>query len=138
MSADVTSLSVEFLFSMEITVGEFFPIGNGPKGNRTVAGVTGGTVTGRKVNGTVVGPGGDWVYIAPDGMLTLDVRAQIKTDDGAVILISYAGKANKGNIRTAPTFETGDERYAWLNGVQAVGVGKSSRGSVSYDVYQLL
>ncbi len=35
-------------------------------------------------------------------------------------------------------FETGDERYAWLNDIQAVGVGKTVPGGVEYDVYQLL
>ena len=138
MPADVTSIPVEFVFSMEISIGDGFTMGNGPKGNRAVRGVTGGTVTGPKVNGIVVGPGGDWVYIAPDGVVTLDVRAQIQTDDGAVILMSYSGKLVDGAIRTAPTFETGDERYAWLNGVQAVGFGSRGKGSVSYDIYRVL
>lgn len=35
-------------------------------------------------------------------------------------------------------FETGDERYAWLNDIQAVGVGKTVPGGGEYDVYQLL
>ena len=40
-------------------------------------------------------------------------------------------------LRTAPLFEAGDERYAWLNTVQAVGIGTSKSGSVSYQVYAL-
>ena len=40
----------------------------------------------------------------------------------AVIAMTYRGKADKppaegGVIYTAPTFETDDERYAWLNRV---------------------
>jgi hypothetical protein len=39
-----------------------------------------------------------------------------------VIAMTYRGKADKppaegGVIYTAPTFETDDERYAWLNRV---------------------
>ena len=41
-------------------------------------------------------------------------------------------------LRTAPLFETGDERYTWLNNVQAVALGSSGGGKVTYDVYQLL
>ena len=41
-------------------------------------------------------------------------------------------------IRSAPLFETGDERYAWLNSVQAIGLGSVGDGDVSYDVYQVL
>jgi Protein of unknown function (DUF3237) len=36
-----------------------------------------------------------------------------------------------------PLFETGDPRYAWLNGVQAIGVGGRERATVSYDIYAL-
>jgi hypothetical protein len=41
------------------------------------------------------------------------------------------------DIRTAPLFETGDERYTWLNNIQAIGVGSPSDGSVTYEVYAL-
>ena len=41
------------------------------------------------------------------------------------------------SLRTAPMFETGDERYAWLNNVQAVATGSSAAGVVTYDVYAL-
>jgi hypothetical protein len=41
-------------------------------------------------------------------------------------------------IITAPLFQTGDERYAWLNDVQAVAIGKPSKDAVDYDVYRIL
>ena len=41
-------------------------------------------------------------------------------------------------LRTVPQFETGDPRYAWLNAVQAVGIGTPGRGSATYEVYALL
>ena len=53
------------------------------------------------------------------------MRFTLKTDDGAYIYVEYAGRADMANglIATAPTFQTGDERYAWLNKIQAVGAG---------------
>jgi hypothetical protein len=33
------------------------------------------------------------------------------------------GSQDPATVYAAPTFETGDERYAWLNRVQAVGKG---------------
>ena len=42
------------------------------------------------------------------------------------------------SARTAPMFETGSERYAWLNDVQAVGIGALEGDDVNYDVYRLL
>jgi hypothetical protein len=38
---------------------------------------------------------------------------------------------------TEPSFETGDPRYAWLNGIVAVAQGKVAPQRVDYRVYQL-
>jgi hypothetical protein len=118
----------------------------------------GGWARGPKINGTFIPPGGDWMHILPSGALRLDVRATLKTDDGALIYISYNGvmqvepdtmkKMMSGAVMTskdipsfitAPTFETSSPKYAWLNGVQAINkvvelkVGED--GYVQYDVF---
>lgn len=59
-----------------------------------------------------------------------------------MILMTYSGvgvtdATGTTNVRTAPLFETGDERYAWLNGVQGVAVGQTTPAGVTYDVYAL-
>ena len=41
-------------------------------------------------------------------------------------------------FRTTPMFETGDERYLWLNDIVAVGLGASIGGAVRYDIFELL
>jgi hypothetical protein len=104
-----------------------------------VVDASGGTFEGPKLKGTVKAPGGDWVTVRPDGVLQLDVRVLLETDDGAIILMQYKGIGVDGgsNIRTAPLFETGDERYAWLNSVQAVAHGSTGDGDVTYQVYAL-
>ena len=70
------------------------------------------------------------------------MRITLHTDDGAAILMTYCGVGIPGEggfaLRTAPTFETGDERYAWLNNVQAVAKGQPGQGNVSYEVYRVL
>jgi hypothetical protein len=71
------------------------------------------------------------------------VRLVLETDDGTRILMIYGGVAVSGDdgalsIRTAPVFETGDERYAWLHHAQCVGIGKPGGRGIVYDVYQLL
>lgn len=111
----------------------------GVLGSRVVIDASGGTFSGDRLSGTVVGPGGDWVTIRPDGSMKLDVRLLLQTDDGVAILMTYTGIGiNSGvRIRTAPLFETGDERYAWLNLVQAVGVGAVGDGTVTYDVFEV-
>ncbi|MCC7087556.1 MAG: DUF3237 domain-containing protein, partial [Dehalococcoidia bacterium] len=84
---------------------------------------------------------GDWVTMRADRSIKLDVRVLLHTEDGADILVTYTGIGTRDgdglSIRTAPLFETGDERYAWLNNVQAVGIGKAGTNTVTYDIYAL-
>ena len=60
------------------------------------------------------------------------------TDDDVPILMQYKGIGNleTGTVTSAPQFETGGERYLWLNDVQAIGKGTlGSDGGVSYEIY---
>ena len=128
-------------------------MGKGPLGERIVADLTGGHFSGPKLNGKVRASGADWALIGPDGNLRLDVRAVFETDDGASIYVTYRARAeatpafNKVLAGGGATefgdnyfisqlqFETGDERYAWLNGLMAVGEGKLKPNEVTYRVY---
>lgn len=137
-----SSLPVEHLFTLTAALGGTSVITGGPQGGRAIVAVPSGTFDGPKLKGTLAeNSGGDWVTLRPDGTFKLDVRITLVTDDGATILMAYQGigkRSENGNVlRTAPLFETGDERYAWLNQVQAVGIGSSGDGKVIYDVYAL-
>ena len=118
----------------------------------------GGWARGPKINATFIPPGGDWMRILPSGAMRLDVRATLKTDDGALIYMTYNGimqlapetaqklmggavlKAeDMSGFAAAPTFETSSPKYAWLNGVQAINkvveVKLGDDGYVQYDVF---
>jgi Protein of unknown function (DUF3237) len=62
----------------------------------------------------------------------------METDDGALIFAHYNGHMDlskgpgKAPVYTAPLYDTGDARYAWLNKVQAV-----ANGVLSEDLSQL-
>ena len=144
-------------FDLHADLGTTLVPGAGPHGTRMIVGVDDGWVKGERVNGTVTGPGADWVMIGPDGYGRIDVRLQVVTDDGAVLYVTYTGllemndavvSATMGDgttdfddqyFRTTPRFETGDERYAWLNDIQAVGIGDAdvATSTVRYKVYAL-
>ena len=55
--------------------------------------------------------------------------------DPETVAKAHAGTVELGKLyyRTAVTFETGDERYAWLNTLVAVAVGNIGADGVSYD-----
>jgi hypothetical protein len=40
-------------------------------------------------------------------------------------------------LYTAPKFETGDERYAWLNKIQAAAKGTLVESTLTYEIYEL-
>jgi hypothetical protein len=73
-----------------------------------------------------------------------DVRATLETDDGALILAQYNGRADlsdagePGAVYATPRFETGDPRYSWLNRTQCVMKGRVDipRG-ITYQVYEV-
>ena len=134
-----STLPVQHLFDLHLDVTIPSMIPGGPAGTRVTVQVDGGSFSGSRLSGFVVGPSADWAVVRPDGTLKLDVRVLLRTDDGADIYMSYSGIGLNGGarLRTAPQFETGDERYTWLNAVQAVSTGSSDGTAVDYQVYAL-
>jgi hypothetical protein len=119
-------------------------IGDGPAGTRMIVEVERLRVEGERLRGTAAGAaGGDWVTVSPAGVATLDVRLTFTTHDGALVLVQYNGRMDarppreERVVHVAPRFETGDERYAWLNLVQAVGVGRFVEGGVRYEWFEV-
>ena len=141
MPDTLSSLPVEYLFTIHATLAAPIPIPGGPTGTRVIVNVTGGSFRGPKASGTV-GMGGDWLSMRTTGSAHIDVRLLLITDDGVAIHMAYEGimaPSDTGvRIITAPLFQTGDERYAWLNDVQAVDIGQPSKDAVDYDVYRVL
>ena len=104
----------------------------------------------------VLPSGADRLAVGSDGVARLDVRATFETDDGARIYLQYHGvsvsneaataKRTAGGsteygeayFMTAPRFETGDPRYAWLNAIVSVGEGRTGPGWVEYRIYQVV
>ena len=137
------SLPVELLCRVRFETGRpMVPITGGPAGDRVVVEAAGGRFEGPRLSGEVLPPGGDWATLSEGGTLVrVDVRSLWRTDDGADILVTYTGVGNFGEtgleLRTAPRFETGDDRYRWLNRIQAVGKGTLSGSTLTYELYEL-
>ena len=134
----LSSLPVQHIFSAHLDIGTPTYLRNGPEGTKIIVTITGGTITGDKVNGVIVAnSGGDWVSVGATGAMRIDVRFTILTDDDAIIYVSYKGVLQGRRALCGPLFETGDERYAWLNSSQGIGIGESNESGVDYDFYLL-
>jgi hypothetical protein len=121
-------------------------VGAGAAGTRVIFEIASVHVKGDRLRAELLGAAAaDWAVVGPEGTGTLDIRETLRTDDGAIIFVQYHGKldASRGmqfpiTIYVAPRFETGDERYAWLNRIQAVGKGILNEDlSLDYEWYEV-
>src|SRR5260221_3479273 len=104
-------------------------VGAGPCGTRLTFPIVGGSFEGDRLRGKVLPGGGDWVLERADGVLELDLRITLETDDGALIHMTFEGIRDDGAkgapyFRTLPRFETADTKYSFLNRLLAVGAGE--------------
>jgi uncharacterized protein DUF3237 len=134
---------MELELLLEITADLLPPIviSDTPDGTRVIVPVPGGKFEGPRLKGTLHASGADWFLMRADGVGVIDVRLALKTDDDENIYMTYTGRAKMGPngpeaLRTAPVFSASTKgKYAWLNGVQAFGVGETVSGKVRYKIY---
>ena len=150
-------IKTQHLFTIRLQVeAPLQMIGQTPFGNRRIAKVMGGDFEGPRLRGTALAGGGDWLLLRADGILQLDVRLVMKTDDDQLIYMTYKGyrhgpagvidRLNRGEpvdpseyyFRAAPFFETASEKYAWLNGIVCVSTGHRLPEGPVYDVFEVL
>jgi len=131
------------LFTLTIHLQPTIELGSTPAGARRVFVVSGGEFTGPKIRGSIMPViGSDLLLIRADGSAQQDVRMLLKTDDDALVLMTYRGvrhgTATDYYLRTTPYFETSSPTYSWINNIVAVGVGERRPDSVIYEVFEIL
>ena len=144
------------LMTLQVVVPPPQRLGGVPHGTRIIAPITGGTFEGRRLRGKVLPGGGDWTLLRVDGVLELDLRITLETDDGALIGMSSFGFRHgpadvlaalaRGEsvdpssyyFRTAPRFETSATQYAYLNRVIAIASGDRRPGGPIYTIEEVV
>ena len=148
-------MNLQPLFKAEITLAAPQELGDTPQGRRRIIGITGGRFAGARLSGRVLPGGADWQVIRSDGVADLDARYTLETSDGALIYVRNRGvrhgpadvlkKLSSGKnvdpalyyMRTTPSFETGDARYAWLNRIVCVATGARRPAAVELEVFEV-
>ena len=115
--------------------------------------ITGGTVSGPKLTGTVMAGGGDWQAIHPGGLTVVWARYFLKAADGTVIGVTNPGvrtaspdvieKLTRGEpvdpslyyFRTTPTFSVTDGPHGWMRNKVFVARGIRRPDHVMIDYY---
>ncbi|NIO41349.1 MAG: DUF3237 family protein [Burkholderiales bacterium] len=145
------------LFDISLALHPPHDLGVTPLGTRRIVPVSGGMFTGERLKGVVLpNAGADWILMRRDGSVQLDVRLTLKTDDDALIFMTYRGirhsspevaqQLARGEkvdpaayyFRTCPVFETSYEKYEWLNNIICVAVGERLASEVKYKVFEIL
>jgi len=141
---------------LEIRLGAPLELGIALRGRRRIIPITGGTVSGARLQGAVLPGGADWQTVFEDGTAQLEARYTLKIDDGALIDVTNYGYRHgppdvlaalaRGEpvdpqqyyMRTTPRFETGDPRHAWLNHTLFVATGARLPDAVRIIVFEIL
>ena len=150
-------MNTRLLMMLRVKVAPAQNVGAVPLGTRRTAPIGGGTFEGPRLRGTVL-PGGsaDWLLLRADGVLEMDLRATLRTDDGALIsmrsfglrhgppeVIAAIGRGETVDpatyyFRTTPRFETGHPAYTFLNRLVAVASGDRRAEGPVYTIHEVL
>ena len=144
------------VLKLNVSFAEMIDIGSTPVGRRRIVPVSGGQFSGARLNGIVRPGGADWVLNRADGVMLVDVRLTLETDDKVLIYLSYQGSFRAApdvmlrfargerlddkeyQLRTVARFETGDARYRWLTDMLVVGAGLQRAEGVEYHLFEIL
>lgn len=128
-----TKPGLEFAFLIRAEIGETRTGGQSPKGERLHIAITGGTVEGPRLTGTVAPGGSDWPLVRRDGTSEISAAYTIIAKDGTPVLVRNNGlrvsspevtarlRAGKPvdpgefYFRAVPVFEAPDGPHSWLN-----------------------
>lgn len=157
---DPLELKVEPLCRAMIDVDPQSPmaLGETPWRRPFAAYIKQGWFEGPRLRGRVLPGGGDWPTLSKTGTQAVDARVVWQTDDGALLYLAYGGRIavplelqaeladpvrgpavdpRRYYFRTAPMFETADPRYAWLNDILCIAVGRRTAGGIAYQIYEV-
>jgi Protein of unknown function (DUF3237) len=130
-------------------------VGDGPHGRRRIIPILGGTFTGERLSGRVLGGANDYQIIRRDGVLELQARYVIETADKSLIYVENTGLRDgpadllaaqaRGELvdhaqiyfRAIPRFETAAADYQWLTRRIFVSAGFRFPDRVLIRFYEL-
>ena len=149
-----TAPGLTFAFRATVTLDPPQELGTIEGQRKRIIPITGGVVSGPKLNGIVLPGGADWQSIRPDGVTHIYARYTLKAEDGTLISIINPGVRRGPEdvmrrlvagervdptlyyFKTTPTFDAGGA-YAWLMESVWVSVGKRWPDSVEIEYYSV-
>lgn len=146
---------LEYAFTVKVDVAPPVEMGSADGGRKRFIAITGGTVSGPALTGTVLPGGGDWQVIEEGGLTRLEARYFLKSADGTVIEVTNIGvrvaspevtdrlaklqivDPSEYYFRTTPIFNVTNGAHAWLRRSTFVARGIRKPDRVLIDVYRV-
>jgi uncharacterized protein DUF3237 len=154
MSSQLPEPRLTQIYRLEAAVDPPLDLGDIAGGRRRIVPLSGGTFTGRELNGKLLpGASADWQIILPDGTALGDIRYTLQTDGGALLYVQsrgvrhgsaeVLGRLGRGEdvdaseyiFRTSTQIETAAPELDWLNKGVFISVGGRQPGGVIYETY---
>jgi len=148
--------TLEHICDLAVTIAAPVEVGQTSAGLRRMIPITGGTVTGPRVNGKVLAGGADFQLILGGGTQAhLDARYVIELGDGSRVFVQntalrVASLENSQRImngqpvnpdevyfRCQPKLEATTPEWAWLSESQFIGVGRRAPDGVFMSFYRV-
>ena len=151
-----TAMNSRPLMTVRIAAAPPQKLGAVPHGIRSIVLVSGGDFEGPRLRGKVLPGGGDWLLLRSDGVLELDLRITLETDDHALIYMTFQGvrhgppdaiaALSRGEnvdpasyyFRTLPRFETSSDKYAFLNRIITIGFGEARPDGAVHRIEEIV
>jgi hypothetical protein len=151
------TLRSRLAFEAHVTVAAPLIVGPATIGLRRIVPITGGTVSGPRFTGRVVPGGADWQVVRPDGVLQIEAKYTLESNEGVLVMVTNRGmrhgpaavidKLARGAavdpseyyFRTSAEFEAPTEsKYVWMNRAMFVGVAERTATAAIIRFYEVL
>ena len=148
--------ALEHVCDLAVTIDAPVEVGSTAMGLRRMIPITGGTVTGPRMQGRIVPGGADFQLIVGDGTQAhLDARYVLELDDGTRVFVQNkalrvasaedSAKIRRGEpvdptrvyFRCQPSFEASTSQWSWLAEHQFIGVGLRLPDAVHLSFYKV-
>lgn len=149
-------VELKFVAEGNVWVAPIQDLGDTQYGRRRIIPVVSGTLEGPELKATIQSGGADWQFIRNDGVIELEAKYWIETDDDVTISVRNNGlrhaapevmeRLNNGEVvdpslvyfRSVLSFEAPQGPYEWLN--RNIFVANLARlpDRVQMSVYQII
>jgi hypothetical protein len=131
-------MNTHLLLMMHVKVATVLNVGAVRRRTHRIAALSGGMFEGPRLGGTILPGSADWQLLRSDGVLEMDLRFTLETDDRALIsMVSFGPRHGPPEViaalgrgetvdpstyyfRTMPRLETAHRAYSFLNRLIAV------------------